>query len=106
TSFGKLFGLCRCLQDKSTKMSIKNYTVRGMTCSACVNHVEKAVKGLPGVQHVEVELLTNRLRVEFQEDMTVLPDIEAAVKHAGYQAEAQDASGTPRDSNTTDFASV
>lgn len=87
-------------------MSIKNYTVRGMTCSACVNHVEKAVKGLPGVQHVEVELLTNRLRVEFQEDMTVLPDIEAAVKHAGYQAEAQDASGTPRDSNTTDFASV
>lgn len=35
---------------------ITNYTVTGMTCEHCVNHVTEEVEALEGVQAVEVKL--------------------------------------------------
>ena len=39
----------------------KKYIVKGMSCAACVGHVERAVKKLDGVENVNVSLLTNIL---------------------------------------------
>ncbi len=64
-----------------------HYTVRGMTCAACVAHVEKAVKGVPGVENVTVSLLTNSMQVEGQ----AAPEaILQAVDRAGYTAQLQE----------------
>ena len=34
----------------------QNYVVTGMTCSACSAHVDKAVRKVPGVEEVNVNL--------------------------------------------------
>ncbi|MGN0393893.1 MAG: heavy metal translocating P-type ATPase [Coprococcus sp.] len=59
------------------------YNITGMSCSACVHSVEKAVGKLEGVESCSVSLLTNSMTVE---GMVSSDDIIAAVKSAGYGA--------------------
>lgn len=68
----------------------KKYNVYGMTCSACVSHVEKAVLSVKGVNKTEVSLLTNSMSV-FTDGTVSDTDIVNAVKKAGYNAEPVDA---------------
>ena len=48
----------------------QRFSVTGMTCAACSAHVEKAVKGLAGVQEVQVNLLGNSMSVTYNEPLT------------------------------------
>jgi copper chaperone CopZ len=62
-------------------------SVRGMTCGNCVRHVEEAVRAVPGVSAVSVDLLGGTVRV------THAPGADpaafaAAIDEAGYQASA------------------
>lgn len=57
-----------------------------MTCSNCSSHVEKAVKGTNGVQSVDVSLLTNSMKVSFDENATTISQIISSVEDAGYSA--------------------
>ena len=65
----------------------EKFQISGMTCSACSAHVEKAVKGLQGVQSVAVSLLSNSMVVEFDEQVLSADEIVNAVERAGYGAE-------------------
>ncbi|MBQ9572970.1 MAG: heavy metal translocating P-type ATPase [Acidaminococcaceae bacterium] len=69
-------------------MKKEKYVVTGMTCSACVSHVEKAVKKLDGTDKVSVNLLTNSMQVEYDETILNEEKIVQAVADAGYGAEA------------------
>lgn len=62
------------------------FNVTGMTCSACSARVEKAVKKINGTQNVAVNLLTNSMQLEFDENQTSTAAIIAAVTAAGYGA--------------------
>ena len=42
----------------------QKFTVTGMTCSACSAHVDKAVRKLPGVTEVNVNLLGGSMTVD------------------------------------------
>lgn len=64
----------------------QKYSVKGMTCSACENHVYNSVCKLPGVEKVEVNLLTNSMNVEFDETIIDDAKIIKAVNDGGYQA--------------------
>lgn len=64
----------------------KQFDVTGMTCSACQANVTKAVAKLDGVDHVDVSLLSNSMRVEYDETKTDAAAICDAVEHAGYVA--------------------
>ncbi len=64
----------------------QKFKVTGMTCSACSAHVEKAVKKLPDVSHVAVDLLGGSMQVEFDESKLTPEGIIAAVVDAGYGA--------------------
>ncbi len=64
----------------------QTFRVTGMTCSACSSHVEKAVRKLPHVQHVAVNLLGGSMQVEYDEAKLTFEDIITAVTHAGYGA--------------------
>lgn len=64
----------------------KQFDVTGMTCSACQANVTKAVSKLDGVDHVDVSLLSNSMRVEYDETRTDAAAICDAVEHAGYVA--------------------
>ena len=64
----------------------QKFNVTGMTCSACSAHVDKAVRKVPGVSEVNVNLLSNSMTVEYDPDKTSPQAIEAAVAEAGYGA--------------------
>ncbi|MFJ9939662.1 heavy metal translocating P-type ATPase [Streptomyces erythrochromogenes] len=59
--------------------------VRGMTCAACVNRVEKRLSRIDGVT-ASVNLATGRARVHHPVDVTT-QELLAAVERAGYETE-------------------
>ena len=67
-------------------MTNKKFDVIGMTCSACSAHVEKSVKKVPGVEEIQVNLLSNSMSVEYDESMTNPQAIIQAVQDGGYDA--------------------
>ncbi len=62
---------------------MKQYNVTGMSCAACQARVEKAVRGVPGVESCAVSLLTNSMGVEGEAAESA---VIAAVEAAGYGA--------------------
>lgn len=68
----------------------ERFDVTGMTCSACSSHVEKSVGKLTGVENVSVNLLTNSMQVEFDENKLDTAVIIKAVEDAGYGAAVKD----------------
>ena len=72
----------------------QKFSVTGMTCAACSAHVEKAVKGLAGVQEVQVNLLGNSMSVTYNEPLTAQQICEAVAK-AGYGATVMGETAAP-----------
>jgi Cu+-exporting ATPase len=59
-------------------------SVRGMTCAACAQRIEKVVNKLPGVAQASVNLASEKLFVEY--DGAAVPDaVKAAVTKIGYE---------------------
>ena len=71
----------------------ETYDVTGMSCSACSSHVEKAVSKLEGMDKVTVNLLTNSMQVEYDENRLNSTAIEQAVEKAGYGASLRQEKG-------------
>jgi Cu+-exporting ATPase len=59
--------------------------VRGMHCAACVGKVERALRGVPGVDTAAVNLGTERATVELDPARAAVPALQAAVAAAGYE---------------------
>lgn len=62
------------------------FDIQGMTCSSCQAHVERAVKKLEGVQNVNVNLLSNNMTLEYNEEVLDIDKIIKTVVDAGYGA--------------------
>lgn len=75
---------------------MRQFNVSGMTCSACVAHVEKAVSRLEGVESCSVSLVTGSMNIEGG-----APDAEivAAVEKAGYHASRRGEPGSGGDAS-------
>ena len=67
-------------------METINLTVSGMTCGACVKHVENAINSIAGVQKVEVDLASGAVKVEGDVSQRV-KEIIAALEEDGYLAQ-------------------
>ncbi len=73
------------------------YSVKGMTCAACVGHVERAAKSVLADGQIEfaVSLLTNSLSVTYPDTCTageikrIEKKLSAAVSAGGYALEAE-----------------
>ncbi len=63
----------------------KKYKVGGMTCSACANRVERGVKKMDGMKDANVNLTTEVLTVDFDENKVSSDDIEKKVEALGYK---------------------
>src|SRR3546814_17535607 len=59
--------------------------IEGMTCASCVGRVERAIRQVPGVVDVSVNLATERAEVTFQEESADIGGVEDAVFTAGYK---------------------
>jgi P-type Cu+ transporter len=60
--------------------------IKGMTCAACAQASERAVKKLPGVEEAAVNFSTEKLLVRFEEGRLTIDQIKSAVAKAGYEA--------------------
>ncbi|MCX5973843.1 MAG: heavy metal translocating P-type ATPase [Coprothermobacterota bacterium] len=62
------------------------FSIGGMTCASCVNHVEQAIEELPGVLDARVNLATDRAEVDTVLGLVTTADILRVVQNAGYDA--------------------
>lgn len=64
----------------------KVFKIEGMTCAACSKAVERVTKKLEGVNSANVNLATEKLTIDFNENITSVENIINAVEKAGYKA--------------------
>ena len=62
----------------------KNLKITGMTCAACSSSIEKAISRKKGIKSAMVNLSTERLTVEFDENIILLDQIEEIILKLGY----------------------
>ncbi len=60
--------------------------IRGMTCAACAQRIEKAVRKLSGIEQANVNLASEKLFVEYDTASLSLTTIKEAVAKLGYEA--------------------
>ena len=65
-------------------MRLEELTVTGMTCASCSARVERVVGKLAGVALANVNLATEKLRVEYDEARLSVDAVKKAVEAAGY----------------------
>ena len=70
--------------------------VGGMTCAACVMHVEHALRAIPGVMDTAVNLATERARVSYVPGLAGITDFREALEDSGYRLDGIE--GDERDS--------
>ena len=70
----------------ATRKSV--FPVSGMTCASCVNRVEEALRGVPGVVNATVNLASEKATVEYL-DGTTVEELRKAVEDAGYALGAE-----------------
>ncbi|MBW4716818.1 heavy-metal-associated domain-containing protein [Saccharothrix sp. SC076] len=76
--------MCGCHSDAGpVERSVTglDFVVTGMSCGSCATKVTEAVRGVPGVTDVEVDVATGRLTVAGDVRDA---DVTAAVSGAGY----------------------
>jgi len=59
--------------------------VGGMMCATCVETIEGALRDLPGVVAVTVNLGTEKAYVTYNPSVSGIPDMKKAIEDAGYQ---------------------
>lgn len=60
------------------------YDVTGMTCAACSARVKRTMDKLDGVAHCEVNLLTGKMTLGYDEKQLDFDGIQSAIEKAGY----------------------
>ena len=74
------------LKDPETVSTSLN--IGGMTCAACVYHVERALNGVPGVASASVNLGVEKATVQYSPRLAGLNELRQAVEEAGYSVES------------------
>ena len=66
---------------------MKSYHITGMGCEACVKRVEKAAGSIDGVRKTVVDLASETLSIDYDEEKLSFETLRNAVEEAGYGIE-------------------
>ncbi|HXR40319.1 MAG TPA: heavy metal translocating P-type ATPase [Terracidiphilus sp.] len=80
--------------------------VLGMTCASCQHHVETALLATSGVQSAHVDLMANRVSVEFDPATTSPTNLVEAIRAAGYDAVIPHSDAAPSQTSSNDAISA
>lgn len=72
-------------------MTTRNFPVVGMSCASCSAHVDKALRSVPGVTEVAVNLPLNMANVTYDETQCNPIDLQNAVGRMGFELIVADA---------------
>ena len=67
-------------------MTTTTLALKGMSCAACANNVEAAIRQVTGVTRAQVNFALEQASVDYDARSTSLDAIQAAVVDAGYEA--------------------
>ena len=67
-------------------MKTLSYKISGMSCAACSARIEKALRRTKGIKSANVNLATNSMLVEFEEEVIDSNQIIKVVEDTGYKA--------------------
>ena len=70
--------------------------VSGMHCASCVVNLENAFNREKGIKSANVNLVTNKAAVEYDENETSIDKITAVVDHLGYKPTVEEAEETEK----------
>ena len=73
-------------------MKKKSMSVSGMHCASCALNIESAIKKMEGVSSVNVNFATEKLNVEFDENITNEEKIKKSVEQLGYRVISEEVS--------------
>ncbi len=65
-------------------MKNQTYIITGMHCAACSGAVQRVVSRLNGVSECEVNLMTEKMTVSYDESVTGITDFERVITKAGF----------------------
>jgi len=67
-------------------MSKAVITLEPLSCPSCLKKIESAVRELNGIDHNNVKGVFNasKIRVDFDENMLAVEDVEKAIENLGY----------------------
>ncbi|MBY0408782.1 MAG: heavy-metal-associated domain-containing protein, partial [Burkholderiaceae bacterium] len=68
--------------DPQERLKELDVSIGGMTCASCVGRVERALRKVPGVQDVSVNLATESARIQFTPPQDGVPDMDAVLRRA------------------------
>lgn len=66
-----------------------NFTIKGMTCSACSSRLERVIGNMDGVNTASVNLATETLKADYDSDVITEKEIMQMVSDAGFEAAPQ-----------------
>ncbi len=72
----------------------ETFKVKGMSCASCSSKVEKTINGIEGVIKASVNLVTEKMLVEYDNTKISREDIIRAVKNIGYECSYEDTENT------------
>ena len=103
----ELADLTRAVEEAGYGIGTRKTTlaIGGMTCAACVVHVENALRASDGVLSAQVNLATERASVEYVPGVAGISALRHSVEDAGYSVAAvvgdpNDDAATPKDVRT------
>ena len=86
-------------------MKSQKFDIKGMTCSACSNAVDRSVKKLQGVKELNVNLLSNSMIIKYDENLLNDEEIIKTVENTGYEASLQDSKKVQKNGTKTKYGS-
>lgn len=72
------------MENNIKNLKTYNFKVKGMTCSACSNAVERTLRKMEGVELANVNLVAEKLTVRVDSDKVSIADLKQRVDKAGY----------------------
>ncbi len=76
------------VQDAGYQLGSESITlsVEGMTCAACVSHIESSLKKLEGVEEAHVNLATETAKIQYIPGLESISSIRLAITNSGYSS--------------------
>lgn len=88
-------------KQKETAMKEERYNISGMSCAACSASVQRVVSKLDGVVSCEVNLVTEKMTVVYDETKTGPADFTKSVERAGFGISPETAEKKEKPEKTT-----
>ena len=64
----------------------QRYSIKGMSCAACAARIDKKLGECEGVNSVDVNLLTNSMEIDYEDDKLSDERIRDVVSRLGFEA--------------------